>query len=67
MLQLRESTQPCGEEEMIQVESKAEGEGLLKILLGDIKGMVHLILLEAGKVWLVNNKIDFKTWNELYA
>ena len=61
MLQLRGSTKPCGEEGMIRVESKGEGEGLLMIHTGDIEGMAHLIPLEAGKVWLVNNRIDFRT------
>jgi len=31
-----------------------------------MEGMAHLILLKLGKVWLVNDRIDFITCNELY-
>ena len=51
---------------MIRVESRGEGEGFHIIHIGDMEGMAHLIPIGTG-VWLVNNRIDFSTWNELYA
>jgi len=36
------------------------------IRISDMEGMAHLIPLEKDKVWLVNNRIDFNTWNVLY-
>lgn len=52
---------------MALVEKREEGKGLHIIRIADIKCMAHLLELEADKVWLVNNRIDFTTWNELYA
>ena len=44
-----------------------EGEGSPHSMrISDIEGMAHLIMLEKGKIWLVNNWIDFNMWNELY-
>ena len=37
------------------------------IQMGDIESMVYTLVLEADKVWLVNNRIDLIRWNELYA
>jgi len=37
------------------------------VRIADIEGMAHVIPLEKGKLWLVNNRIDLITWNELYA
>jgi len=28
--------------------------------------MLHLIPVKENGLWLVNNRIDFNTWNELY-
>jgi len=41
-----------------------DGErGFHVIRIADIEGMAHLIPLEKNRVWLVNNRIDFNTWN----
>ena len=64
LLRLRGPAKPCGEEGMIRVE---QGKGLHIVRIGDIEGRVHLIPLEAGRIWLVNNRIDLTSWNELYA
>jgi len=39
--------------------------GVHFIRISDMEGIMHLIPLEKDKVWLVNNRIDFNTWNEL--
>ena len=52
---------------MIQVEQRKKGKGLHMIRIADIEGIAHLLEMEADKVWLVNNRIDLTTWNELYA
>ena len=30
-------------------------------------GIAQVILFGKGKLWLVNNRIDLRTWNELYT
>jgi len=67
LLRVRGSARPWGEEGMIRVEQREDGNSMHVIRIGDIEGMAHLIPLETGKIWLVNNRIDFSTWNELYA
>jgi len=52
---------------MIRVEQREDGNSMHVIRIRDIEGMAHLTPLETGKIWLVNNRIDFSTWNELYA
>ena len=36
------------------------------VRIAQIEGMAHLISLEAGESWLVNNRIDLETWNTIY-
>ena len=67
LLRLRGPAKPCGEEGMIRVEYREGREMMHIVRIGDIEGMAHLIPLEAGRVWLVNNRIDLTTWNELYT
>jgi len=44
-----------------------DGErGIHFIKISDMDGTRHLIPLKIDKVWLVNNRIDLNTWNELY-
>ena len=52
---------------MIRVKCIGEKQGFHIIRVKDIEGLAHLIPLEVGRVWLVNNRIDLTTWNELYA
>ena len=67
LLRLRGPAKPGGEEGMIRVESREEGKGLHIVRVKDIEGMAHLIPVDEGRVWLVNNRIDLTIWNELYA
>ena len=52
---------------MVRVEQKEDGYGMHIIRIGDIEGMAHVIPLDPERLWLVNNRIDFRTWNQLYA
>ena len=36
------------------------------IRMTDIEGMAHLIAIEPNQLWLVNNRIDQQTWNEIH-
>ena len=67
LLRLRGPAKPWGEEGMIHVQCTWENQGFHIRRVKNIAGLAHLILLEAGRVWLVNNRIDLATWNELYA
>jgi hypothetical protein len=67
LLQLRGPTKPWGEEGMIRVERREEGKDMYMVRTKDIEGIAHLVAMDADGVWLVNNRIDFTTWNELYA
>ena len=67
LLWLRGPAKPGGKEGIIRVELREEGKGLHIVRVKDIEGMAHLIPVDEGKVWLVNNRIVLTTWNELYA
>ena len=67
LVRLRGPANPWGEEGMIRVECTGGNQGFHIIRVKDIEGLAHLIPLEAGRVWLGNNRIDLTTWNELYA
>ena len=66
VLVVRELRKPGGEEGMIRVEWREDNRNVVVVQIGQIEGVAHLIALEPGKVWLVNNRIDLMTWNELY-
>jgi len=34
--------------------------------IAKIEGIAHLIPVELGESWLVNNRIDLETWNLMY-
>ena len=38
----------------------------MTVNIRSVLGMAHLVEYGEGK-WLVNNRIDLKTWNEIYA
>jgi len=65
-LRVKGSNRPHGEEGMIRMEQRDGNEGMHMVRVSDIEGMAHLIPVETDRVWLVNNRIDFTTWNELY-
>jgi len=66
LLRVKGSRRPHSEEGMIRMEWIDGERGVHFIRISDMERMAHLIPLEKGKVWLVNNRIDFHTWNELY-
>jgi hypothetical protein len=66
LLRVKGSRRPHSEEGMIRIEWMEGSRGIHFIRTTDMEGMAHLIPLEKDKVWLVNNRIDFITWNELY-
>jgi len=66
LLQVKGSRRPHNEEGMIQMEWMYRGKGVYFIRISHTEGMEYLIPLEKGKVWLVNARIDFNTWNKLY-
>jgi len=66
LLRVKGSRRPHSEEGMICMELIGGERGFHIIRIADIEGMAHLIPVEENQVWLVNNKIDFNTWNELY-
>jgi len=35
------------------------------VRIADVEGMPHLIGVKQGSLWLLNNRIDLNTWNEL--
>ena len=51
---------------MVRMEKREDGGAMHIIRIGDIEGMAYMIALETDRMWLVNNRIDFNTWNELY-
>ena len=40
-------------------------EGIV-IRIAKIEGMAHLIPLETGESWQINNRIDLEIWNAIY-
>ena len=66
LLRLKGSGRPHSEEGMIRMQLMDRERGFHVIRIADNEGMAHLIPLEKNRVWLVNNRIDFNTWNELY-
>ena len=51
-------SKPSGEEEMIWMEWREDDKNVCIVGIKEVEGMAHLIPLELGKVWLVNNRID---------
>ena len=49
-----------GVEGMLRVRFQRKDEGEV-VMIAQIEGMAHLIPLEPGESWLVNNRIDLET------
>jgi len=60
------SSKPGGEEGLVRMEGGNAGRRLNVVRIADVEGMAHLIGGKQDSVWLVNNRIDVNTWNELY-
>jgi len=41
-------------------------EQSLVVRIAQVEGMAYLIPLEPGESWLVNNRIDLQSWNNIY-
>ena len=54
-----------GAEGMLRVGIPTPVQGVI-VRIANIEGLAHLIPLEPGQSWLVNNRIDVETWNVLY-
>ncbi|RPB21015.1 hypothetical protein L211DRAFT_851758 [Terfezia boudieri ATCC MYA-4762] len=54
-----------GSEGMVRVGWPLNGGGII-VKISQIEGIAHLIPLELGESWLVNNRIDLETWNMVY-
>jgi hypothetical protein len=54
-----------GVEGMLRVGFPPMAEGMV-VPIAKIEGMAHLIPLEPGESWLVNNRVDLETWNTIY-
>jgi hypothetical protein len=50
---------------MLRVGFPPMAEGMV-VPIAKIEGMAHLIPLEPGESWLVNNRVDLETWNTIY-
>jgi len=61
LLKVHGFSKPSGEEEIIRMEWREDDKNVCIVEIKELEGMAHLIPLELGKVWLVNNRIDFIT------
>ena len=59
------SSMPSGPEGMIIVTMPTPKVDIV-VIISDIEGNCHLIEIEDGEKWLINNRIDMYTWNEVY-
>ena len=57
------SPTPCGPEGMVRVGTPNKN---LVMCIADIEGMAHLVPIEPDKVYLLNNRIDINTWNDIH-
>ena len=60
-----ESSIPCGPEGMIIITMPTPKVDIF-VIISDIEGFCHLIEIEYGKKWLINNRIDMYIWNKVY-
>ena len=66
LLSVRGSSKPCGKEGMVHIECRSARRRIHIVRIADIEGMAYLIGVKQDSVWLVNNRIDLNTWNEVY-
>jgi len=66
LLSVRRSSKLGAEEGMVRMERGNVGRRLNVVQIADVEAMAHLIGVKQDSVWLVNNRIDLNTWNELY-
>ena len=66
VLVVRVSRKPGGEEGMIRVQWPEDNSNVVVVQIEQLEGVALLIALEPSKGWLVNQRIDLMTWNELY-
>ena len=63
LLKVMESLTPDGPEGMARIRTPMKNH-VIKIT--DIEGMAHLIPIDPDNLYLMNNRIDQHTWNDLY-
>jgi hypothetical protein len=66
ILQCIGGTAAQGAEGMFRVGLPRGGAEGIIVRISQIEGMAHLVPLEPGESWLVNNRIDLETWNINY-
>jgi len=66
LLLVRVSSQAGGEEAMVPIERGKAGRRLNVVQIAAVEGMAHLIGVKQDSIWLINNRIDLNTWNEVY-
>ena len=54
---------PCGPEGMVRVGTSNKN---LVMCIADIEGMAYLVPIEPDKLYLLNNRIDINTWNDIH-
>jgi len=57
------SPTPDGSEGMVCVGTPVKNH---VVCIGDIEGMAYLITINLDNLYLVNNRIDVHTWNEIH-
>jgi len=57
------SPTPDGPEGMVRIGTPVKNH---VVYIGDIEGMAHLITINPDNLYLVNNRIDVHTWNEIH-
>ena len=57
------SPTPCSPEGMVHVGTPNKN---LVMCIADIEGMAHLVPIEPDKLYLLNNRIDINTWNDIH-
>jgi len=65
MLQCIGKAAAQGVEEMVRV-GWPMVEQSLGVSIAQVEGIAHLIPLDPGESWLVNNRIDFQSWKNIY-
>jgi hypothetical protein len=54
-----------GPEGMSEVKEFLHGGGQTVVWLRAIEGVAHLVLREPESNWIVNNRVDYRVWNEM--
>jgi len=64
ILQVIGRPMPGGPEGMVCVQKKDNENGDYVVWVWSLEGAAHLIPVELEHRWIINNRIDYHTWNE---